>query len=114
MARRGRIDEVKHARWRRLLRKFRASGLRARAFCDRNDIPESQFWWWKRRLDEQIEAAGAGNAPTFVPVTMLEESRKADAAIDIRLTSGQRLRVRSGCDRQLLAEVIDLLEGRSC
>jgi hypothetical protein len=65
-------------------------------------------------LDEQIEAAGAGNAPTFVPVTMLEESRKADAAIDIRLTSGQRLRVRSGCDRQLLAEVIDLLEGRSC
>jgi transposase len=105
------IDAGKHERWRRVLREWRASGLSVRDFCDWRKIPESQFWWWRRRLGEQAEPV-AKSEPAFVPITIVEPP--ASAAIDIRLASGHRLRVRAGCDRQLLAEVVAVLEGRPC
>ena len=41
----------------------------------------------------------------------MERLRKsdADAGIEIELRTGQRLRVRRGCDRQLLSEVVAVL-----
>jgi hypothetical protein len=115
MARRQRrIDEGKHEHWRRILQSWRASGLSVRGFCGRRKIPESQFWWWKRRLAERVEAASVKAGPDFVPVMIVEPPSPTSAAIDIRLTSGHRLRVRAGCDRRLLAEVVALLEGRPC
>jgi hypothetical protein len=53
-------------------------------------------------------------APAFVPVTVVEAPVHSNTAIDIRLVSGHRLRVRAGCDRRLLAEVVAVLEGKSC
>jgi hypothetical protein len=105
------INEEKHARWRRLLQHWETSGLGVRAFCDRQKIPEAQFWWWRRRLSEQVKAA---KAPAFVPVTIVETTTSTSAAIDIKLTNGHRLRVRAGCDRRLLAEVVAVLEGKPC
>jgi hypothetical protein len=107
-----RVNEAKHARWRELLRQWRASGLSARAFCDRRRVPESQFWWWKRRLGEQVEAGRP--KPAFVPVSIVGAARAPGAAIDIKLTNGHRLRVRAGCDRRLLADVLAALEGKPC
>jgi hypothetical protein len=107
------IDALKHERWRQVLRQWRASGLNVRDFCARREIPESQFWWWRRRLGDPAESASVKVEPAFVPVTLVEPAA-ASAAIDIRLASGHRLRVRAGCDRQLLAEVVALLEGQSC
>jgi len=112
MARRQRrIDEAKHEHWRGVLRQWRASGLKVRRFCEQHRIRESQFWWWRRRLEESTTRIGQ---PAFVPVTLVESRGPASAAIDIRLASGHRLCVRSGCDRQLLAEVVAVLEGRPC
>jgi hypothetical protein len=110
----GRIDKAKHARWRRLLQKWQGSGLGVRAFCDRQKIPEAQFWWWRRRLAEQGEPLEEQAAPAFVPVTIVGAATSLSAAIDIKLTNGHRLRVRSGCDRGLLADVVAVLEGRPC
>jgi hypothetical protein len=112
MARRQRrIDEAKHERWRGVLRQWLASGLKVRRFCEEHQIRESQFWWWRRRLGE---SATKDAQPTFVPITIVEPSAPASAVIDIRLTSGHRLRIRAGCDRSLLADVVALLEGRPC
>jgi hypothetical protein len=112
MARRQRrINEAKHEHWRGVLLQWQASGLKVRRFCERHRIRESQFWWWRRRLGEP---ASSDEQPAFVPVTLVEPRGPASAAIDIRLTSGHRLRVRSGCDRHLLAEVVAVLEGRPC
>jgi len=107
--RRRQVNEAKHEYWRGVLRQWQASGLKVRSFCLRERIRESQFWWWRRRLGDPAAGKSA-----FVPVTILEPHGSTSSAIDIRLSSGQRLRVRSGCDRQLLAEVIALLEGRPC
>jgi hypothetical protein len=108
------IDAAKHERWRRVFREWRASGQSVRGFCDQRKIAESQFWWWKRRLAGDIEAVTVEPEPAFLPVTIVEPLAPASAAIDIRLTSGHRLRVRSGCDRQLLADVVAMLEDRPC
>jgi hypothetical protein len=108
------IDAAKHERWRRVLREWDASELSVRDFCERRKLPESQFWWWRRRLAGEAESASAKVKPAFLPVTIVEPPVPACAAIDIRLTSGHRLRVRSGCDRRLLAEVVAVLEGRPC
>jgi hypothetical protein len=62
-------------------------------------------------LSEQVKAA---KAPAFVPVTIVETTTSTSAAIDIKLTNGHRLRVRAGCDRRLLAEVVAVLEGKPC
>ena len=110
MARRQRrIDEAKHAHWRGLLRQWRACGLGVRRFCEREGLRESQFWWWKRRLGEQVVKAPKNSEAAFVPVTIVEMP-----AIEIELRSGHKLHVRAGCARQLLSEVVAVLEGRPC
>ncbi len=75
----------------------------------------SQFWWWKRRLGEPVET-GRRPEPAFVPVSIFGAAMRAPdaAAIDIKLTNGHRLRVRAGCDRRLLADVVAALEGKPC
>jgi hypothetical protein len=114
---RGRIDEVKHAYWLQVLVQWRDSKVSVREFCRQHRHRESQFWFWKRRLAAKLDSAAATTRspePAFLPVTVVKASVPASSAIDIRLTSGQRLRVRPGCDRQLLAEVVALLEGKRC
>jgi len=110
------IDPVKHERWRRLLRQWHSSDLNVRDFCARHKIHGSQFWCWKRRLGEESSARPVKTEPAFIPVTIVEHPAAAitSAAIDIRLTSGHRLRVQAGRERLLLGDVITLLEGRPC
>jgi hypothetical protein len=52
-------DQAKERRWRRLLDLWRRSGLGVRAFCDRHDVPEHRFYWWRRELAERRRAAVA-------------------------------------------------------
>jgi hypothetical protein len=104
-----RINEAKHAYWRRVLQQWRDSGLGIREFCRQHRHHESQFWFWKRRLGEHVDAT-----PNFVPVTVVDAPIARSPFIDIRLISGHRLRVRPGCDRQLLADVVAVLEGKPC
>ncbi len=114
MARRGRINEAKHARWLQVLQQWQASGLSIRKFCREHGYHESQFGFWKRRLATKLDASAAVPKPSFLPVTVVNASAPISPAIDIRLASGHRLRVRSGCDRQLLVDVVAVLEGKSC
>jgi hypothetical protein len=102
--------------WRRHLRRQRRSGLTVREYCGQEQLPESTFHFWRREIaarDQQRQSQPAMSAtPTFVPVTVVATPRPT--AIDIRLSSGHRLRVRAGCDLPLLTQVVALLEGRSC
>ena len=111
--------------WRSRLESQRRSGLSVRDYCAKHRLREPSFYAWRRIIAdrdqaERVAATAAAQHPThqpqpaFLPVTVVATSTPADAPIDIRLRSGQRLRVRSGCDRQLLADLITLLEGKPC
>ena len=108
------IDAAKHERWRQVLQEWRASGRGVRDFCDPHWIAEAQFWWWRRRLAVEVESVPVKSEPAFMPVTIVAPPAPASSAIDIRLNNGHRLRVRAGCDQQLLAQVVAMLEGRPC
>ena len=87
-----------------------------RDYCFEHDLAKASFYYWRRIISERDrQAAAATKTPAFVPITLVDAPPRAHAsAIDIRLGGGQRVRVRAGCDQQLLAAVLALLEGRPC
>jgi hypothetical protein len=108
------------ARWRKLLEDQRASGLPVSAFCRERGIAASSLFAWRRRLcppRQPASGGGGGGGETFRPVKLIAHARPGhgemvgdDAAIELCLRGGRRLMLRTGFDRQLLAEVIAALE----
>jgi len=109
-------DPERERLWRQRLAQHQRSGLTIRRFCRTHDLAESSFHFWKQEIARRDRLA----APAFVPVTIVPTptpDEPADTPIELRLASGHELRLRAGCDRRLLADLIDLLvprEGRPC
>jgi hypothetical protein len=118
--------------WRGHLSRQPASGLTTREYCRKHALREGSFYAWRRIIGERDQATRdqAAHAthdttprpgPAFLPVAFSEpQARHSAAAIDIQLANGCRIRVRSGCDRSLLADVLAILhasartEARPC
>ena len=109
MARKSR-DRVLAERWQRRIRRQQATGMSIRAYCLLHGLHESAFYFWRRTLAERDRQA----KPAFVPVKVVDAPAASGSAIDIYLVGGRRVRVRRGCDRELLAALVELLEGRPC
>ena len=106
-------DLKREQSWRQHLDRQQASGQTARAYCERHGLAETAFYYWRRTIAERDrQARRSGPVPAFVPVTVVGPA--ADAPIDVRLAGGHRLRVRAGCDRDLLAAVLAMLGTRPC
>ena len=114
-----RNDAVKERKWRRVVRRWRRTGLSIRAFCRAEGIGEHLFYWWRRELarrDQHKAAAhnrvtAAAKGAAFVPVRVVADQ---GAGIEIVLRGGQVVRLQSGFDRQALSQALAILEGRSC
>lgn len=102
--------------WRQHLDRQRVSGQTARAYCLRHGLAETAFHYWRRTIAERDrETRPSAPVPAFVPVVVAGRPGTADGTpIDIRLAGGHHVRVRAGCDRDLLAAVLALLGGRPC
>jgi hypothetical protein len=119
-------DSKREQIWRGHLEQQRSSGVTVRAYCLANALRETSFFYWKKeiaRRDREAAPAAPASvapAPAFVPVAVIDSpTARTESAIEIRLTGGLRVRVRSGCDRNLLADVLVMLrwpvtEGLSC
>jgi transposase-like protein len=107
-------DLQREQAWRRHVERQQASGLSVREYCGRHDLAESAFYVWRRTIRERDQDS-TRPAPTFVPVTVIAHpTRSTGSAIDIFVAGDRRVRVRPGCDRDLLAAVLALLEKPSC
>jgi hypothetical protein len=106
------------ARWRKLLEDQRASGLPVVAFCRERGIAASSLFAWRRRLLRGQEifksvalAAEPSRRSTDKGSVNGSASELAETTcLELCLPSQRRLIVRRGFDRQLLAEVIGVLE----
>ena len=106
-------DPQREQVWRQHLERQQASGQTARAYCQQHGLAETAFHYWRRTITERDrQARRASPVPAFVPVTVVGPA--ADVPIDVRLADGHRVRVRAGCDRELLAAVLALLGARPC
>lgn len=101
--------------WRQHLQRQRTSDQTVRAYCRQHDLAETAFHYWRRTIAaREREVQRTTRTPAFVPVAVVGAPALDAASIDIRLSGGQRIRVRAGCDRALLAAVVAVLEGRPC
>jgi hypothetical protein len=123
-------DAKREQVWRRHIEQQPRSGLTVRGYCRAHNLREPSFFYWRRVIAfrDRVSAAtssipsssGSSRRPAFVPVAVVASpARREEAPIEIRLAEGHRVRVRSGCDRALLADVLALLrrsapEGRPC
>src|SRR4051795_3281535 len=106
-------DPGREPYWRRVLARWRRSGLSVRAFCQAEGVSEPSFYAWRRKLDQ-----GDHKKPAFLPVHVITEgaAEPAKGGIEIVLTNGRCLRVGPGFDPDTLVKVVHLLEagGASC
>lgn len=113
-------DADKERRWRDLLRRQVTGGLSVRAFCDREGLAESAFYFWRRTLAQRD---AGGTKPAFVPaiVTPARSDTRAvaqadtlpAAAITIELAGGCRARLVGDAAVEQLAELAMALQARA-
>ena len=114
--------------WRAIVGEQRASGLGVAAFCRQRSIPTSSFYGWRQKLlgPPRRAKAGVGSVSSgtvdaaFVPVrlagcvssaTVPELAERGEVSLEVCLRGGRRLLVRRGFERDLLVELIGVLEG---
>ena len=104
-----RRNPKKEAAWRRHVMEQAASGVSVGAYCRRHGLPAHGFYWWRRELAFR----DAHKPPAFVPVTVaMPEAREQVSAIEIVLPGQRQVRVMGAVDRQMLREVLSVLEDR--
>jgi len=115
MARRKR-DVGKEQFWQRVMAEWRNSGVSVRDYCGAENLSETAFYYWRRELarrEGQAKKQPRSRRPLFVPVQVRQENEanlQTRSAIEIVLPGGRLVRVSRGFDRQVLAEVLALLE----
>lgn len=113
-------DPKKEAFWRRMLREQAGSRLSVRAWCDRCGLNQGTFCWWRRELARRDAARrDPGRAedakPAFLPVRVAATGATGNGgSIEIVLAGGHRVRLRGRVDRQMLVEVLAVMEGQVC
>jgi transposase-like protein len=106
-------DQGKEREWRRRIEEQQSGGLSVRAFCSRRGLAEHNFYQWRKLLSERDrESQSTSSANLFVPVEVA--GGVVDSRIEIVLVGGQRVNVPTGFDIPTLAQVVAVLEGRSC
>lgn len=70
-----------------------------RAFSKQHRTSEHSFYQWRKRLREQLPMKFA----------LVETNRSAPAAVEVMLTSGERLRIAPGIDAATLRLVLSVL-----
>jgi transposase-like protein len=109
-----RISTEREQFWRRHIDRQPASQLSIRAYCRRHGLKEHSFHTWRRTIAERDRQGKPVpqplGAPAFLPVAVVDgPARLHDSPIEIRLVDGRRVRIRAGCDRTLLADVLAIL-----
>ena len=104
-----RRDSKKEADWRRHIKVQADSGVSVGAYCRRHGLPAHGLYWWRRELAFR----DAHKPPAFVPVTVaIPEAREQVNSIEIVLPGQRRVRVMGSVDRQMLRDVLSVLEDR--
>ncbi|MBI4566141.1 MAG: hypothetical protein HY716_15755 [Planctomycetes bacterium] len=112
-----RVPSPREIEWRRILERWKQSGLGGRAFCQREGLKDSLFYHWKRRIRQRDEARGnetpreRRGGMKFLPVKVAPTPMPA---FEIVLAGGRVVRVASSFDEKALAKLLSVVEGSRC
>jgi hypothetical protein len=109
-------DVKREAFWRGVLKRFGASGVSIRAFCQREQLTESAFYAWRRTISErdaeaksQTGRSGRSKLPAFLPV-LVDGNDSHDGGMVIELVGGRVLRLSGAVSPARLAAIVRALE----
>jgi len=112
-------DLAKEAAWRKRLARHGKSGQSVRGWCRRHGVKETAFHWWRRELARRdaeqpssVRREKRAQGPSFMPVHLADEP--GDGQIEIELTGGRRIRVTGTVNREMLTQVLNVLEHPAC
>lgn len=106
--------------WRRLVDRWKASGLPKTTFCEREGISDASLHWWLGQLARR-DGQRRGSAPpkakqirakrtAFVPVQVLVAPQPPPRAVEV-LVAGHVIRVMQDFDPETFRRLVALLEG---
>ena len=93
-------------KWVELIRQQERSGMAVSAFCREHSVSEPSFYGWRKRLK-------ASGPVRFALVDAGAPSASDNAAVELVLASGDRLRIASGADATTLRTVLSVLLERA-
>ena len=79
-------------------------GISVKQFCKEQGVSEYSFYAWRKRLHESGPVRFA-----LVEKSARRQERTAEAALELLLASGERLRIGAGVDTATLQAVLDVL-----
>ena len=82
------------------------SGISVKQFCKDQGLTECSFYAWRKRLQERAEGPVRF---ALVEKSARRQERTAEAALELVLASGERLRIGAGVDTATLRAVLDVL-----
>ncbi|MBI2932489.1 MAG: hypothetical protein HYY16_12625 [Planctomycetes bacterium] len=107
-------------KWRRVIEKWRQSGLDATAFCRDRGLPVSALGFWKREIPHREQRRQARRAATeasrnamrLLPVRVVEpvSTGAGHGSIEVILAGGRILRLGGDFDPAILRQLIAMLE----
>jgi len=121
MANKNRSGE-REAFWRDVVARFRTSGLSVRAFCRREKLVETAFYFWRRTLVDRDAKLPTKPRPTskrvavrpdFLPVTIRRDGLSPTSGLSLELPGGGVLRFSEATPVSRIVDVIRALEARA-
>jgi hypothetical protein len=100
----GKVAASKADEWAERIAARQRSGMSVKQFCKEQELTECSFYAWRKRLQE--------NAPVrfaLVDRRRAGQESAAAAALELVLTTGERLRIGAGVDTARLRTVPDAL-----
>ena len=96
--------------WEERIAECRSSGKSVRAWCMENEISEKTYYYWQRRLYQQMISETQGVDFAEVP-REIQTVQSIGAAAKIRL-SGSTIEVYPGADAQMIQVILETM--KSC
>jgi transposase len=94
----------KSEEWRERIAAQEQSGVSVKQFCEEQGFTEQSFYFWRKRLRRQTPLRFA-----LVETGGTVRDRAAEAALELVLTTGERLRIGAGVDPAALRRVLEAL-----
>src|SRR5215469_5167332 len=88
-------------KWAERIAAQQRSGVSVKQFCKEQGVSEYSFYAWRKRLHESGPVRFA-----LVERNARRQERTAEAALELVLTTGERLRIGAGVDTAMLRTVL--------
>ena len=92
--------------WQMVIDTCRESDLSVVAFCKKEDISVSAYYYWRKKLVDSHPKSKRKTPPAFIEVA-LDQSNAA--VLELVLSSGNTLRINHGADNKMLIDVLSAL-----